>query len=117
MKLSIEVCSKHDITVVYCRGRIIYREEASALSEKIAEILPTTRQLVLELSGVEWIDSAGLGELVLLYLWVRAAGCSIKLAGLRDRIQRLLELTNLISVFEVYPSLEDALDSFRTQVA
>lgn len=117
MKLSLEVCLNQDVTVIYCRGRIVYGEEASALSEKVAEILPLTRQLVLELSGVEMIDSAGLGELVLLYLWVQAAGCNVKLAGLRDRICRLLELTNLISVFEVHPSVEEALDSFRAQVA
>ena len=103
--------------MVYCRGRIVYREEAVVLSEKIADLLLQTRNLVLELSGIEMIDSAGLGELVVVLMWVQASGCSIKLAGPSRRIQELLELTNLASVFEIHPTLADALLFWPAQVA
>jgi anti-sigma B factor antagonist len=116
-KLSLEICTDHDLTVVYCRGRIVYREEAVVLSDKIAELLPYTRHLVLELSGVEMIDSAGLGELVVVLMWVQASGCSMKLAAPSHRIHELLQLTNLASVFEIYPTLADALLSSPVQVA
>lgn len=116
MKLSLEVWENQNGTVVRCRGRIVYRE-AAALSQKVSELLPHSRRLVLDLEGVEMIDSAGLGELVLLHMWAQAAGCEVKLAGASENIRQLLELTNLASVFEIHPSAEQALDSFRERVA
>jgi anti-sigma B factor antagonist len=116
-KLSLQVSTSNGVTVVYCRGRIVYREEAIVLSERIAELLPDTHSLILDLSGVEMIDSAGLGELVVVLMWVQASGCSMKLAAPSHRIQELLKLTNLESIFEIHPTLEDALLSRPVQVA
>ena len=116
MKLSLEVRENQSGTVVCCRGRIVCREEA-ALSERVSELRPHLRRLVLDLGGVEAIDSAGLGELVLLHMWAHAAGCEVKLAGASADIRQLLELTNLASVFEIYASAEQALGSFRKRVA
>ena len=81
MKLDLEIRAIDDVTVLYCRGRFTYRDEATAFSQKIAELLPNARRIVVELSGVEIIDSAGLGELVVVHMWVKASGCSLKLAG------------------------------------
>lgn len=117
MNLSLEVCVNQDVTFLYCRGRIISRQEANALSGKVADLLPHTRKLELDLGGVEMIDSAGLGELVLLYLWARASGCEFKLARPSPEICRLLELTNLASVFEIRPAVESAAGKSRAQVA
>jgi anti-sigma B factor antagonist len=113
LKLDLEIHTAEDATVVHCRGRVTYRDEALALSEKIAGVLPHTRQLVLELSQVEMIDSAGLGELALMLTWARCPGCSIKLVAPREPVRQVLELTNLTSVFEIYPSVEDAVHAFR----
>jgi anti-sigma B factor antagonist len=63
------------------------------------------------------IDSAGLGELALLLTWARALGCTIKLAAPNHRVQELLALTNLASVFEIHPTLETAMLGFRQQLA
>jgi anti-sigma B factor antagonist len=117
LKLNFEISRAGDVTVVCCTGRIAYRDEAVELSEKVGTLLPHSRQLVLELSGVEMIDSAGLGELALLLTWARAHGCTIKLAAPSDRVQHLLELTNLSSVFEIHPTLETAMLGFREQLA
>lgn len=117
MKLDLETRAIDDVTVLYCRGRFTYRDEATAFSEKIAELLPNTRQVVVDLSGLEVIDSAGLGELVVVHMWIRASGCSLKLSGANPRIRQLLELTNLLSVFDVHPTLDDALLSFQRNVA
>ena len=113
MKLDLEARAIDDVTVLYCRGRFTYRDEATAFSQKIAELLPDTRWLVVELSGLETIDSAGLGELVVVHMWIRASGCSLKLAGANPRVRQVLELTNLLSVFDVHPTLGDALLSFQ----
>ena len=113
MKLDLEICAIDNVTVLYCKGRFTYRDEATAFSQKIAELLPHARQVIVELSGLEAIDSAGLGELVVVHMWIRAARCSLKLAGANPRIRQLLELTNLLSVFDVHPTLDDALLAFR----
>ena len=116
MKLDLETRAIDHVTVLYCRGRFTYRDEATAFSQKIAELLPSVQRLVVELSGLEAIDSAGLGELVVVHMWIRASGCSLKLAGPNPRIRELLELTNLLSVFDVHPTLDDALLAFQGNV-
>lgn len=109
VKLNLEVCTINgEATVVYCRGRVAYGKEAAALSRSVAELLPQTRHLLLELSGVEMIDSAGLGELVGILRWARVCGCAVKLVAPRRQVRQLLELTNLASVFEIHSSLEEA---------
>jgi anti-sigma B factor antagonist len=117
VKLKMDVCEIEDVTVIRCQGRIAYRDEALALSEKVTELLPNTHQLVLELSGVEMIDSAGLGELVVALMWAQANNCSIKLAAPRKTIGELLQLTNLSSVFEIYSTVDDAVLASRGQLA
>jgi anti-sigma B factor antagonist len=117
LKLDLETRAIDEVTVLYCRGRFTYRDEATAFSQKIAGLLPQARQVVVDLSGLESIDSAGLGELVVVHMWIRASGCALKLAGANARIQQLLELTNLLSVFDVHPSLDDALLSFQRKPA
>jgi anti-anti-sigma factor len=116
VKLDLEIRAINDVTVLSCRGRFTYRDEATAFSQKIAGLLPHARQIVVECSGLEAIDSAGLGELVVVHMWIRASGCALKLAGANARIQHLLELTNLLSVFDVHPTLDDALLSFQRKV-
>jgi anti-sigma B factor antagonist len=117
MKLDLETRAIDDVTVLYCRGRFTYRDEATAFSQKIAELLPHARRVVVELSGLEVIDSAGLGELVVVHMWIKASGCSLKLAGANPRVRQLLELTNLLSVFDVHRTLDDALLSFQQNIA
>ena len=117
MKLDLQTRAIDDVTVLYCRGRFTYRDEATAFSQKIAELLPNARRVVVELSEVEVIDSAGLGELVVVHMWIRASGSALKLAGANPRVRQLLELTNLMSVFDVHPTLDDALLSFRGKIA
>jgi anti-sigma B factor antagonist len=117
VKLDLETRAIDDVTVLYCRGRFTYRDEARAFSDQIASLLPNARQVVVDLSGLEVIDSAGLGELVVVHMWVKACGCSVKLAGANPRIRQLFELTNLVSVFDIHPTLDDALLSFQRQAA
>jgi anti-sigma B factor antagonist len=117
LKLILEIRAAEDVAGVHGRGRIAYRDEALELSAKIANLLPHTRQLILELSTVEMIDSAGLGELALMLAGARAQGCSIELAAAHDRIPHLLKLSNLASVFEIHPKLETAVFAFRGQLA
>jgi len=113
LKLALQTRVIDNVTVLYCQGRFTYRDEATAFSQKISDLLPNTRQLIVEFSGLDIIDSAGLGELVVVHMWTRASGCSLKLAGANDRILHLLELTNLARVFDIHPTLQDALVAFE----
>lgn len=109
LKLNLETRRLGDVIVVHCEGRIVFRDEATALSRVAVEALRAAKVVVLDLEGVERIDSAGLGELVFVYVSAEGFGNTVKLAGPNPRVRALLDLTNLSSVFEIYPSLAEAL--------
>jgi anti-sigma B factor antagonist len=108
LKLSLEA-QVGGAVVLHCQGRIIFGPEARALTEILADVLPSARRMVVDLAGVEIVDSAGLGELVLLHMWAEAAGYTLKFASPRHRVRQLLELTNLVAVFDAYRSVADAI--------
>ncbi len=111
-KLKLVMGTFQGLTVLGCHGRISYREEAAQFSKKIAELLPKTNRLIIDLSGVEAIDSAGLGELVMVLLWSQASECAIKIAAPRRNVLEMLRLTNLVSVLEIHPTLQEAMQAF-----
>lgn len=106
-----------DATILHCKGRLVFRQEAAALSHAVMELLESRQNVVLDLQGVTGMDSAGMGELVSLHMWAQGKGRSLKLSGLTSRIRHLLELTNLTSVFEIYPTEEAAVRDSRIEVA
>jgi anti-anti-sigma factor len=115
LKLSLETRNCGDVIVVHCQGRIVYRDEAAELSRVVGEVLQQGRKLVLDLSGVSSMDSAGIGELALLQTWAQGQKVTLKCAGPTPLVRTLLDLTNLDSVLEVHSSLNDALASFREE--
>ena len=117
MKLRTEIEVHEDVTVVHCHGRIAFHDEAAALSHVVDDLLAHTQQVVLDLRGVELIDGAGLGRLLAILHRVNANGGTLRLASPTRRTLNLLQLTNLDTVFEIYPALEDALLVSRWQIA
>src|SRR5579862_8246576 len=115
LKLSLETRNRGDVIIVHCQGRIVYRDEAAALSRVAGEALQDGSKLVLDLSGVSAMDSAGIGELALLQTWAQERNANLKCAGANDLVRTLLDLTNLDSVVEVHPSVESAVESFREE--
>ncbi len=115
--LKLSVKSINGVTVVYCSGRIVFGEEAADLRERVKEMLATIRQVVLNLGGVSYIDSGGLGTLVGLYTSARAVGGEIKLANLTQRVRDQLQITKLVTVFEVFDSEEKAVESFAQRAS
>ena len=67
--------------------------------------------MVVDLAGVEAVDSAGLGELVLTHMWAEAAGYALKFASPSKPVRHLFELTNLVSVLDVYASVPEAVSA------
>lgn len=105
------------ILVVDCAGRIVFGEESAYLRDIVKNLLADKNRLVMNLSGVNYIDSGGLGTLVALYTTARNSGGSIKLANLTKRVGDLLQVTKLVTIFDVYDSEQKAVDAFRTGVA
>lgn len=115
LKLSVEARKQGDIIIVHCQGRIVYRDEAAALSRVVGEILHGGSKLVLDLSGVNSMDSAGIGELALLQTWARERNAEFRCAGANELVRTLLNLTNLDSVVVMHETLDEALGSFREE--
>jgi anti-sigma B factor antagonist len=115
--LKITTREQDGISVVTCNGRIVFGEEASELREKVKSLLAQRKKIVLNLGGVSYIDSGGLGILVSLYTSARASGGTIKLANLTQRVGDLLQITKLLTVFEVYDSEPKALESFKQKAS
>ena len=84
------------------------------LKDKINSLIQQDRKkLLLNLEGVPYIDSAGLGEIVRTYTTVSRQGGKLKLLNLTKRIQDLLAITKLLTVFETYETEQDAIGSFK----
>src|SRR5580704_10735084 len=115
LKLSLETRNRGDVIIVHCQGRIVYRDEAAVLARVVGEVLQQAKKLVLDLSGVTSIDSAGIGELALLQTWSQARNGNLKCAGASPLVAGLLELTNLDTVLEIYPTVDEALESIRDE--
>jgi len=101
-----------DVLVVDCIGRIVFGEESAVLRDVVKKLLSNSKHMVLNLSGTTYIDSGGLGTLVGLYTSARNAGGALKLANLTQRVGDLLQVTKLVTIFEVYPNEKEAADSF-----
>jgi len=106
-----------DVGVLHCAGRLCYEGEAKLLAENALESLRLGDDLILDLGAVEMLDSAGIGQLVLISMQAQALGQEVCIACAPDRVRKLLELTNVASLFEFFESVDDALDSCSEQVA
>jgi anti-sigma B factor antagonist len=113
LKLSLETRNLGDVMIVHCQGRIVYREEAAALSRLVGEIIDNGGKVVLDLAGVSSIDSAGIGELVFLHTWAQARRADLKCASPSPLVRDILHLTNLNSVLDIHPSVGDALSALQ----
>lgn len=116
-RLQLEVCDQGASTVVRCQGRICFREEALNFSQTVTGLLRSGNRVVLEFSGVEMLDSAGIGELVQVHMQSQAAESTVCLVSPTPRIKKLLELTNVASLFAIHPTVEDALHSLAARAA
>lgn len=117
MGLKMNSRNVEGVAVVDCSGRVVFGDEANAMREQVKGMLGETRQIVLNLGEVTYIDSGGLGMLVGLYTSARNAGGNIKLAALTKRVDDLLQVTKLLTVFEVYDSVPEAVASFAGSAA
>jgi anti-sigma B factor antagonist len=104
----------NEVTILDLKGKMTLGEGDELLKEKINSLLAAGRKkLLLNLEGVPYIDSAGLGEVVRTYTTVSRQGGSLKLLNLTKRIEDLLSITKLLTVFETFDSETEAVQSFK----
>ena len=107
-----------DVVVVVVNGDITLNHGGDAqLKDKVRSLMERGhRKLVVDLAGVSYVDSAGLGELVQAHATIKTKGGSLKLTRPAKRLKDLLTITRLITVFECYDREVDAIDSFSATV-
>src|SRR5262245_16828460 len=113
MALDSKIVTKGNVAVVHLKGAIIFGDESSSLRSRVRELLTRSNQVVLDLKEVSYIDSGGLGTLVALYASAHKAGGEIKLSRLGPRANEVLQITKLMTIFDVYDDLDAAIASFQ----
>jgi anti-sigma B factor antagonist len=106
--------SEGDLLVLRIGGQLMGGPDADALRATILNsIQQGTDRILIDLSEITWVNSTGLGILITSHLAARNKGGSLKLVGVSKRIESILSVTRLNTVFEIFPTEEDARRSFQ----
>jgi anti-sigma B factor antagonist len=101
------------VSVVQLEGRIVLGEESNALRERVKALLAEgKKKIVLNMDNVTYIDSAGLGTLVATHHSAKSQGAGLRLCNLGSKFQEVLQVTKLLTVFDVYDNETAAIRSF-----
>lgn len=112
--MEIEQRPSGDVVILDLKGKLTIGSGDELLKDKIHSLMQQGyRKLLLNLADVPYVDSAGLGAIVSGYTTVSREGGSLKLLGLTSRIEDLLSITKLLTVFDTYESESDAVASFN----
>ncbi len=103
--------------VIQCRGRIALGVETRLLEEEVNRVTLGTKNVVLNLTEADFVDSAGLGLLARIQRSLRTDRGDLKICGLRESISRVFKITHLDKVFELYESEEQAVEAFRQRAS
>ena len=96
--LTVEIEHKSDMIVVHCRGRLV-AGVCSFLHNQVRPLISDGKTILLDLDGVDRMDSMGIGTLVRLYVSCKSAGCQLQLTNIGKRVREVLGITNLLGVF------------------
>jgi anti-sigma B factor antagonist len=111
--MKIETRTVGDVHILDCSGKITLGEGTMAVRNTVRDLLKNGgKKIVLNLHDVNYIDSSGIGELVSCYTTVTNQGGQLKLLNLTSKIHELLQITKLLTVFQVFNDEKSALASF-----
>ncbi|HLK02797.1 MAG TPA: STAS domain-containing protein [Candidatus Acidoferrum sp.] len=101
------------VSVVDMEGRIVLGEESTSLREKVKGLVKLgKKKIVLNMANIKYIDSAGLGALVAAHVSAKTQGASVRLCNLGEKFHDVLQVTRLLTVFDVYDTQAAAISSF-----
>ena len=111
--MSFKVSERYNCVVIEFKGNVMGGPDAVSLNEKLHELIEQDKtNIVVNLSKVGFMNSSGLGMLIGGLTTMRKAGGDLRIANATDKIESLLVITKLITVFKHYKSLEEAIASF-----
>ena len=114
MDLQIETREQEGVTVVACQGKLTLGDETTQFGNEVRAILEKKPVIVMDLSGLTYADSSGIGTLMGLFVAARARSGEIKFAQPSERIAKVLKSMQLVGVLGMYPLVEDAVRSLKS---
>lgn len=112
--MKIKITERYEAVVVELKGNVMGGPEAAEFSETLKKLLSEGKnKIVIDLSEVKFMNSSGLGMLISGLTTVSKEGGKLKLAGMGDKIESLLMITKLITIFETYENVDAAIASFN----
>lgn len=113
MQLRILEVESGSVMILKIDGRIVLGDESNTFRERVKSLLAEGKtKIVLSMEHVTYIDSAGLGALVAAHASTKAAGATLKMAQLGGMFAKIMQMTRLLTVFDVYPTEAEAVRSF-----
>jgi anti-sigma B factor antagonist len=113
MSMTVQLREINGVTILDVAGRITLGEGSVILREKVREQLNLGKhRIIVNLAGVSYIDSSGLGELTSAFTTAKNRGVTLKLLNLTKRVHDLMQITKLYTVFDVYDDEGSAIESF-----
>ena len=102
------------VSVVTPYGRIVFGEGSNVLREKVKSLIGEgKKQIVLNMVNIKYIDSSGLGALVAAHFSAKTQSASVRLCNLGEKFHEVMQITKLLTIFDVYDSEEKAIESFK----
>ena len=121
MSMTVKITNSEEVegvSVVELDGRIVLGEESNSLREELKSLIAEgKKKIVLNMANIKYIDSAGLGTLVAAHLSAKTQGASVRLCHLGKKFREVLQMTKLLTVFDVYDTEEAAVSSFQSFAA
>jgi len=118
MSVRVKIEEVDGVSIVELEGRIVLGEESGALRETVKNLMVAgKKKIVLDMSNVTYIDSAGLGMLVAAHVSAKNQGASIRLCALGNKFREVLQITRLLTIFDVYDTRAAAVESFLQKTA
>jgi anti-sigma B factor antagonist len=106
------------VSVVTLDGRIVLGEESNSVREKLKSLIAEgKKKIVLNMANIKYIDSSGLGTLVAAHVSAKTQGASVRLCHLGQKFHEIMQLTKLLTVFDVYDTEAAAIGSFQSLLA
>jgi anti-anti-sigma factor len=98
-RFKLRIQATPDSTLVICSGKLI-ADVAAEFKQEIRALVPQTKRIVLDLKDVSFLDSSGLGAIIGVYVTAKKSHCELQLVNLSKKVNDLLGMTNMLSVFE-----------------
>jgi len=111
--LKVKTQMEGDVAIVHVSGKLMGGPESENLRDETKRLLDEgAKKIIINLKGVPWINSTGLGALMAVYTSVQKSEGTLKLCHVSDRIQSLFMITKLLTIFDTYHTEKEAIESF-----